>query len=109
MKPRLFLIAGPNDPNPDQEKLRQKLEPEAQKYLESFITAKDIPNSSRFVLRTLLTEWLRGRGRKVRLEVEVGEEVKNKEVTNVKELDELVGDGKTPSTLLQALGSASTT
>ena len=43
-------------------------------------------------------------GRKVRFEIRVGGEVKRKEVTNLEELGELIGDGKTPVTLLQALG-----
>jgi hypothetical protein len=107
MKPlvSLFLIAGPNDPNPDQEKLRQKLEPEARKYLDSYFTVEE-PNASRSVLHSLLTTWLGATGCKVRFEIAVDGEVKGKEVTSVEELNGLIGSGKTPATLLQALGGA---
>jgi len=107
MKPlvSLFLIAGLNDPNPDHEKLRQKLEPEARKYLDSYFTV-EVPNASRSVLHSFLTSWLRGRGRTVRFEIEVDGEVKGKEVTSVEELNDLTGPGKSPATLLQALGAA---
>lgn len=90
------LIAGLNDPNPHQEKFRQKLQPEVQRYWDSLFSKH--PNSSRAVLHAYLATWLVGRGRKVR--------IGNKEVTNVEELNELLGYDKTLSTLLQALGSA---
>jgi len=106
MKPlvRLSLIAGVNDPSADHEILRQKLEPQAQKWLDSYLKAQE-PNSSRSILRTLLaTGWLLVPGRKVCFELEVDGVVKSTEVTNVNELDELIGDHTTPSTFLQALG-----
>jgi hypothetical protein len=105
MKPAVRLIAELNDPNLNQEKLRQKLEPEAGKYLDSYLMVEK-PNASRSVLHSLLTNWLAGRECKVRFEIEVDGKIRSKEVTNLKELDELIGDGKTPSTLLRALGKA---
>ncbi|SRR5216683_1198469 len=108
MKPivSLSLVASLNDPRPDhQEEFRRKLEPEANEWLDCFFKEQNHPNSSRSVLHTLLaTGWLPARGRKVRFEIEVDGKVESREVTNVKELDEMIGDGRTPSTLLQALG-----
>ena|SRR6266849_1197862 len=108
MKPivSLSLVASLNDPRPDhQEEFRRKLEPEANEWLDCFFKEQNHPNSSRSVLHTLLaTGWLLARGRKVRFEIEVDGKVKSKEVTSVEELGGLIGDGKTTSTFLQALG-----
>jgi hypothetical protein len=41
----------------------------------------------------------------VRFELEAGGKVKGKEVTSAEELDALIGQGQTPATLLQAIGS----
>lgn len=98
----LFLVAGPDDPNPDQEKLRQKLEPETQKYMESFFRA-EVPNPYRWLPSLLEIGWFGGRGRKARLEIEVDGKVSCKEVVSVKELNDLIGPGKTPQTLLEAM------
>jgi len=63
------------------------------------------PSSSRSVLRTLLASgWLLVRGRKVRFEVDLNGETVSKEATSLKELDELIGNGKTPATFLRVLG-----
>jgi hypothetical protein len=51
---KVFLVVCPNDPNPDQEKMRQNLEPEAQKYLSLHLKG-GAPNASRSALHALLT------------------------------------------------------
>src|ERR1700693_3975657 len=92
---KVFLVARPDDPNSDnQEKMRQKLEPDAQRYLSAHLKGGP-PNASRAVLRVLLEHWLLGRGRKVRVELEVDGKVKAKEVTQVEELNALIGQGRT--------------
>ncbi len=100
---RVFLIAGPNDPNRE---LPQKLEPQAQKILKYRLNEEGTTYSFSVLLSTL-TAWLvTGLGRKVRLEVEVIGEVKGKEVTSAEELKDLIGEGKTLQTFLEALASA---
>ena len=102
---KVFLVARPDDPNSDnQEKMRQKLEPDAQRYLSAHLKGGP-PNASRAVLRVLLEHWLLGRGRKVRFELEVDGKVKAKEVTQVEELNALIGQGRTTAEFLQAIGS----
>src|SRR2546422_1216517 len=72
---RVFLIAGPSDPNLE---LRQKLEPEAQKILKYRLNEEGTTYPFSVLLSTL-TAWLvTGLGRKVRFEVEVVGEVKGK-------------------------------
>jgi hypothetical protein len=101
---KVFLVGCPNDPTPDQtEKMRQKLQPEVQKYLTTHLKAGS-PNASRSALYALLRHWLVGQGRKVRFELEVDGNVKRKEVTRVEELNALIGQGETPATLLRAIG-----
>ena len=101
----IFLVPRLNDPRPDQqEEFRRKLEPEANEWLGWFFKGQSYPNSSRLVLHTILAAWLLPHERNVRFEIEVGRKVKSKEVTSVAELGELIGEGKTPSTILQALG-----
>jgi hypothetical protein len=105
---RLSLITGPNDSDPNQDKLR--LEPEVQKGLDSyhgsFSKGKPFPT----VILALLTAWFEGgRGRKVRFEIGppltgVGE-VKRIEAANEEELNALIGDGKTLSTFLPTFAS----
>jgi hypothetical protein len=101
--PRVFLVDDAIHLDPES---RRQLEPQAQKNLDAFSENQDRPNSARSVLRTILAAWLLGRGRKVRVQFELDGEIKSIEVTNVKELDDLIGDGKTPQTFLQALGNA---
>jgi hypothetical protein len=102
---KVFLIARANDPNADdQEKMREKLEPDAQRYLSAHLKAGP-PNASRVVLHVLLQHWLLGRGRKVRFELEVDGKIKAKELMNVEELDALIGKGRTSAELLRAIGS----
>jgi hypothetical protein len=102
---KVFLVARPDDPNSDdQEKMRQKLEPDAQKYLSAHLKG-GAPNASRAVLYVLLQHWLLGRGRRVRFELEVDGRIKAKDVTLVEELNALIGQGRTPAELLQAIGS----
>ncbi len=68
---KVFLVARPDDPNADdQEEMRQKLEPDAQKYLSAHLKG-GTPNASRAVLHVLLEHWLLAHGRKVRFELEV--------------------------------------
>ena len=100
----VFLVPGPNDPTSNEE--RQKLEGETQRYLSLHLKGGS-PNSSRSVLNALLTAWLAGRGRKVRFELTVDGPVRGKEVSTVEELNNLIGQGRTPTALLQALGAAS--
>jgi hypothetical protein len=102
---KVFLVARLDDPNADdQEKMRQKLEPDAQKYLSTHLKGGP-PNASRAVLHVLLQHWLLGRGRRVRFELEVDGKIKGKEVANVEELNSLIGQGRTAAELLQAIGS----
>lgn len=112
MKPfslvRLSLIAGPNDTGASHQERRQKLEPLFQGWLDPFVSGR-VPNCS-VLIALLAAGWPLGHGRKARFEVgppltEAGE-VKGIEVANNKELNDLIGDGETPSTLLQALASA---
>jgi hypothetical protein len=102
---KVFLVARPDDPNADdQEKMRQKLEPDAQRYLSAHLKGGP-PNASRAVLHVLLEHWLLGRGRKVRFELGVDGKIKAKEVTQVEELNALIGQGRTAAEFLQAIGS----
>jgi hypothetical protein len=103
---KVFLIARPADPDPDdQEKMRQKLEPDAQRYLSAHLKG-GLANASRAVLHVLLQHWLLGRGRKVRFELEADGKIKVKEFTELEELNTLIGQGRTPTELLQAIGFA---
>lgn len=102
---KVSLIARPDDPNADdQEKMRQKLEPDAQKYLSAHLKGVP-PNASRAVLYVLLEHWLLGRGRKVRFELEIDGKIKAKDVTQAEELNALIGQGRTTAEFLQAIGS----
>lgn len=105
MKPlvHVSLVGALNDPNQNQENLRLKLEPVAQKSLDAYFTAEE-PSSSRSLLNTQLAAgWLVVDGRKVRFEAELDGATLCKEAANLKELDELIGDGKTPGSLLRFL------
>ena len=103
---KVSLVGSPNDPKADEtERMRRKLEPEAQKYLSSHLK-ESAPNASRSALHALLKHWLDGhRGRKVRFELEAGEKVKVKEITSIEELNTLIGPGQTSATLLRAVGT----
>jgi hypothetical protein len=112
MKPfspvRLSLIAGLNDTDPNQPTMRQKLEAELQGWLDRFCRMEDSNCSVLIIL--LESGWLLGCGRKVRFEIRCSEigadgEVKGIEVESVEELKNLIGGGKTPKTLLEALAS----
>jgi uncharacterized protein (DUF4415 family) len=97
------LIAGPKDPIAAQEK--SQLEPELQRWLNSCFIASKPPSSS--ALLPVSTAWLqRGRGRKVRFEIETEGKVRGKEVASVGELEDLIGAGKTPEAFLADLTAA---
>ena len=101
--PRLSLIAGPNHAGPDQDKLQSAVQRSFDSYYNSFSTGKPFPPT--FI--THLTWWFeRGRARRVCFEIGppltgVGE-IKQIEVGNKEELNDLIGEGKTLSTLLRA-------
>lgn len=102
---KIFLIARPDDPHAgDLERMRQKLEPDAQRYLSAHLKSGP-PNASRAVLYVLLEHWL-GRGQKVRFDFEIDGKIKTKEVTNLEELDALIGKGRTGADLLRIIGSS---
>jgi hypothetical protein len=106
--PRLSLIAGPNNPEANQDKLY--LEPEAQRHFDSYHDSFSIGKPFPSALLALLTAWLeRRRGCQVCFEIAppltwLGE-VKRIEVANKEELDSFIGNGKTLSTFLQAFAS----
>jgi hypothetical protein len=101
---KLSLVAGLGDPMPDQ--AREKLEADAQKYLNSYLKS-ETPSSSRPVLHELLRHWVEHRRGKVGLEIEVDGKSRRKEITRTEELDNLLGRGRTPADLLRALGGKS--
>ena len=101
---RLSLVAGPRDPMPDQ--AREKLEADAQKYLNSYLKSETV-SSSRPVLHELLRHWVEHRRGKVRLEIKIDGNVRCKEIARIEELDDLLGRGQTPANLLRALGGES--
>ena len=99
---RVFLDGGPNDSTPDQE--RQKLQRDLQKYLISYLKG-GAPNASRTAFYALTRAWLEGRRGRIRFEFESDGQTRNKEVTAVDELRNLVGPDQTPQTFFQALGA----
>ncbi len=96
---RLSLVGGPPE-------TREKLEPQAQKYLNSYLKSETF-NGPRSVLHAVLRHWVQYDRGQVRLEIDVDGKARRKEITSTAELDSLLGQGQTPSDLLRALGGES--
>ncbi len=96
---RLSLVGGPPETG-------EKLEPQAQKYLNSYLKSETF-NGPRSVLHEVLRHWVQYDRGKVRLEIDVDGKARRKEITSTAELDSLLGQGQTPSDLLRALGGES--
>jgi hypothetical protein len=103
---KLSLLGGVRDLNRDQEEAWQKLEAEAQKYLNSYLKSA-MPGASLAILRAVLRHWIEFLRGRVRFEVDVEGKVGAREIARIEELDSLLGPSQTPATLLRTLGGES--